>query len=264
MCDTLAAFARFVSGLALWLCVLCPAGALHPAAAQSSYPDKPIRIINPFPAGSPVDYVGRLIANKLELAFGQPVVVESRSGAGGTVGANAVAKSAGDGYTLLVTSPSTLASAPALVKSLAYDPLRDFAGIWAVSSSGLVAVVNPALPIRTLNQSIASGKLRALAILRPKRNGLVPDVPTSTEAGAPGNDTTGWIGLFAPAATPKEITAKLTEVLGSTMNDPDTVRRLVEAGNDNDFLIGDALQRRLADDIRLFAEIVAAAGIKPE
>jgi tripartite-type tricarboxylate transporter receptor subunit TctC len=111
--DTLPAIARFVYGLALWLCVVFPAGALHPAAAQSPYPDKPVRIINPFPAGSPVDYVGRLIANKLELAFGQPVVVESRSGAGGTVGANAVAKSAGDGCTLLVTSPSTLASAPA-------------------------------------------------------------------------------------------------------------------------------------------------------
>src|SRR5437764_563031 len=117
------------------------------AAAENGYPDRPIHIINPFPSGSPVDVIGRLVADRLEKAWGQPVLVESKSGAGGTVGANFVAKSPADGYTLLVTTASTMATAPALYKSLPYDPVRDFAPIWAVKSSGQVVVVNPALPI---------------------------------------------------------------------------------------------------------------------
>ena len=88
------------------------------ARAQAVYPDQPIRIIDPFPSGSPVDVIGRLIADRLEKALGQPVLVESKSGAGGTLGANYVAKSPPDGYTLLVTTGSTLATAPALDRSL--------------------------------------------------------------------------------------------------------------------------------------------------
>ena len=261
----------------------CLVGLTAAAPAQTSYPDKPIRIINPFPAGSPVEFVGRLIAGKLEAAFGQPAVLESRSGAGGTVGANLVAKSAPDGYTLLVTTPSTVATAPALFKSMPYDPVKDFAGIWAVNSGGLVMVVNPAFPAKTVlefiayarahpgevsfassgygttqhlagelfqartgvkllhvpyrggapattdliaghvqvmfdslsntYQSIQSGKLRALMLLRPRRNALFPDLPTAAEAGAPGVETPGWIGLFAPSATPKDVMAKLTATL---------------------------------------------------
>jgi tripartite-type tricarboxylate transporter receptor subunit TctC len=308
--------------------------AAIPSVAQTPYPDKPIRIINPFPAGSPVDFVGRLAANKLEGALGQPALVESRSGAGGTVGANFVAKAPPDGYTLLVTTPSTVATAPALFKSLPYDPLKDFAGLWAVNSGGLVMVVHPSLPVKTLKefiqyvkerpgqvsfassghgttqhlagelfqartgvkllhvpyrggapattdliaghvgvmfdsisntyQNIRAGKLRALAVLRPKRNALFPDLPTATEAGAPGVETSGWVGLFAPSATPKDVLGKLTSTLATTMSEPETVKRLMEAGNDDDFMVGEALQKRLAEDIVLFAEIVEKAGIEKQ
>jgi tripartite-type tricarboxylate transporter receptor subunit TctC len=127
-------------------------------AAAEIYPDRPIRIINPFPSGSPVDVIGRLVADRLEKAWGQPVLVESKSGAGGTVGANFVAKSPTDGYTLLVTSTSPMVSAPALNKSLPYDPVRDFAPIWAVTSSGLAVVVNPALPVKNLVELVAYAK----------------------------------------------------------------------------------------------------------
>src|SRR5215475_14395931 len=135
-------------------------GLAAPSLAQTGYPDKPIKIVNPFPPGSPVDFVGRLVAGKLETTLGQPAVVESRSGAGGTVGANSVAKSAPDGYTLLVTTPSTLATAPALYKSLPYDPRKDFAGIWGVNSGGLLMVVNPALPVKTLAEFIQYARER--------------------------------------------------------------------------------------------------------
>jgi len=304
------------------------------AFGQTVYPDRPIRIVNPFPPGSPVDFVGRLAAGRLEGALGQPVLVESRSGAGGTVGANSVAKSAPDGHTLLVTTPSTLATAPALFKSLPYDPVRDFAGLWGVNSGGLVAVINPSLPVTTLAefiryarerpgqvafassghgttqhlagelfqvrtgvkllhvpyrggapattdlvaghvhvmfdalsnvyQNVNAGKLRALALLRPKRNALFPDLPTAAEAGAPGVETSGWVGLFAPSATPPDVLAKLTGTLAAEMNDPATVKRLLEAGNDHDFMIGEALQKRLIEDVRLFAEIVEKAGIEKQ
>ena len=128
----------------------CSLGVAAVAGADSLSRIAPIKIINPFSAGSPVDFVGRLVANKLEAAWGQPVVVEVRNGAGGTLGANFVAKSPPDGYTLLVTSSSTITSSPVLVKGLPYDPIKDFAPVWAVHSGGLVVVVNPSLPVKTL------------------------------------------------------------------------------------------------------------------
>jgi tripartite-type tricarboxylate transporter receptor subunit TctC len=132
--------------------------AVAPASGQETYPSRTIKIIAPFPAGAPVDSVARLIADRLERAWGQPVVVENRGGGGGIVGTNAVAKSAPDGYTLLLTSTSPIAAAPALNKSMPYDAVKDLAPIWAISASGLVVVVNPALPIKTLTDLVRIGR----------------------------------------------------------------------------------------------------------
>jgi tripartite-type tricarboxylate transporter receptor subunit TctC len=320
-------------GVAAAIIVLC-LWSSAPALAQTSYPDRPIKIVNPFSAGSPVDFVGRLIARKLEAAWGQPVLVEVRSGAGGTLGANSVAKAAPDGYTLLVTSPSTLTSAPVLVKGLPYDPIKDFAPVWAVHSGGLVVTVNPALPVRTLGEfvryarerpgqlafastghgttqhlaaelfmartgvklvhipyrggpaansdlvaghvqvmfdslsntypAIQAGKLRGLALLRPKRSALLPEVPTAVESGVTGVDMVGFLGLFAPAATPPEILQKLTGTLGPAMSDPETIERLIAGGNENEFMLGDVLAKRVADEMKLFIEIAEKAGIQPQ
>jgi tripartite-type tricarboxylate transporter receptor subunit TctC len=134
--------------------VLLALGAPAPALAQTNYPERTIKIINPFSAGSPVDFVGRLVASKLEAAWHQPVVVEVRNGAGGTIGASFVVKSPPDGYTLMVTSASAITSAPVLVKGLPYDPIKDLTPIWAVHSGGLVVVVNPALPVKTLAEFV--------------------------------------------------------------------------------------------------------------
>jgi len=125
-----------------------------PVLAQSGYPNRTIKILAPFPAGAPVDSVARLVADRLEKAWGQPVVVENRPGGGGIVGTNAAAKSAPDGYMLLFTSTSPLAAAPALTKSVPYDAVKDFAPVWAINASGLVVVVNPALPIGTLGELV--------------------------------------------------------------------------------------------------------------
>jgi tripartite-type tricarboxylate transporter receptor subunit TctC len=113
-------------------------------------------------------------------------------------------------------------------------------------------------------QNVNAGKLRALAILRSKRSALFPDLPTAAEAGAPGVETSGWVGIFAPSATPKDVLGKLIGTLETAMRDPATVKRLMDAGNDSDFMVGEVLQKRLVEDVRLFAEIVDKAGIEKQ
>src|SRR4051794_10080112 len=135
------------------------AAALLPRAGLAQvYPDKPVRIINPFPPGSPVDAVGRLMAQRLATVWKEPVLVESKSGAGGTVGAAYVASAHPDGSTLLVTTQSPITVAPLIYKSLTYDPARDFAPVWGIASSGLVIVVTPALQVRTLAELVQYAK----------------------------------------------------------------------------------------------------------
>src|SRR5258705_5573020 len=132
--------------------------AVAPASGQEAYPNRTIKIIAPFPAGAPVDSVARLIADRLERASGQPVVVENRGGGGGIVGTNAVAKSPSDGSSLRLTSTSPIAAAPALNKSVPYDAVKDFGLIWAINASGLVVVVNPGLPIKTLGDLVRAAR----------------------------------------------------------------------------------------------------------
>ena len=127
-------------------------------ALAQSYPAKPIHLIVPFPPGGPTDIVGRLVGHKLAEALGQPVVVDNRPGAGGTVGSSAAAKAAPDGYTLLYGSTSTLAIAPSLYHDLAYDPRTAFAPISLVSRGPIIAAVNAQLPAKTLKDFIALAK----------------------------------------------------------------------------------------------------------
>jgi tripartite-type tricarboxylate transporter receptor subunit TctC len=133
---------------------------LSVAAASVSaqgYPDKPVKLVVPFPPGGPTDIVGRLVAQKLAEGIGQPVVVENRPGAGGTVGSTAVARAPADGYTLLYGS-TTLAIAPSLYRDLAYDPRTAFAPISLVSRGPIIAAVNAQLPAKTLKDFIALAK----------------------------------------------------------------------------------------------------------
>jgi tripartite-type tricarboxylate transporter receptor subunit TctC len=136
---------------------------LAPAAAQP-YPSKPIRIIVPFPAGGIADVYGRLIAADLTAAWGQPVVVENRTGAGGNIGADLVAKSPPDGYTLVMGSIGTHAINVTLFAKLPYDPVRDFAAISPVLEADGLLVVHPSVP--------ASSVPELIALARAKPNGL--------------------------------------------------------------------------------------------
>lgn len=122
---------------------------------QQSYPEKAIRVISPFPPGGAADTLARALAQKMTESFGRPVVVENRVGAGGTIGTNAVAKAAPDGYTMLLGNVSTLAIAPSLYTKLPYDPAQDFSPITLVGMSPLVFAVHPSVPARTLKELIA-------------------------------------------------------------------------------------------------------------
>ncbi len=127
--------------------------ALSPAAALSAeYPTKPITMIVPFPAGGVVDVIGRLVADRIGKSLGQPVVVENRVGAGGTIGAAQVANAQPDGYTLLMGGAATNVFGPAMYRKLPYDPVRSFEPITHISAEPLVLVVNPALPVKSYKE----------------------------------------------------------------------------------------------------------------
>jgi tripartite-type tricarboxylate transporter receptor subunit TctC len=240
-----------------------------------------IRLIVPFPAGGPTDIVARPFAQLLGDALKSVIVIDNRGGAGGSLGADAVAKSAPDGRTLLMGTVGTHAINPSLYKKLAYDAERDFTPIALVAMAPVAIVVHPSLPVKTvadlvtlarsmpgkLNfgsagagtpghltgemfkgaaginlqhvpyrgsapavtdllggqlqimfdplQSVLSnvqgGRLRALAISSSKRSPILPDVPTITESGYGGFETTAWWGVFAPAKLP----ADMAQTLGS-------------------------------------------------
>ncbi|HTO51513.1 MAG TPA: tripartite tricarboxylate transporter substrate binding protein [Burkholderiales bacterium] len=135
--------------------VVAAAGvALATAAFAQPYPSKPIRFVVPFPPGGPLDIMGRAIAQKLADVWGQPVVVDNRPGAGGGIGAEIVAKSPGDGYTLLMGAVSTHAINPSLYAKVPYDPQKDFVPVALVAQVPNILVVNPSLPVQSVKELI--------------------------------------------------------------------------------------------------------------
>jgi tripartite-type tricarboxylate transporter receptor subunit TctC len=132
--------------------------AVSQAAAQG-YPARPVRLVLPFAAGGLVDVPGRILAQKLSEALGQPVVVENRPGAGSTIGADAVAKAKPDGHTLMITSTTHVISAN-LYRQLPYDALRDFTMVMKLAEGPYVLVVHPGLGVRTVAELVAAAKAR--------------------------------------------------------------------------------------------------------
>jgi tripartite-type tricarboxylate transporter receptor subunit TctC len=135
-----------------------------PASAQTAPSGKPITMVVPFPPGPSLDLVARLTGAKLAEALGQPVVVENRTGANGTLGANAVARAAPDGHTLLFTTASTHVTAVHLMKSLPYDPVKDFTPIVAAVEPVTCLIVNSALPVSSIGELVAYAKARPGAL----------------------------------------------------------------------------------------------------
>jgi tripartite-type tricarboxylate transporter receptor subunit TctC len=128
------------------------------AAWSQSWPNKPVRLVIPFPAGGSTDIVGRLIGDKLTQSLGQPFVIDNRAGAGGTTGSDVVAKAAPDGYTILMGTSSTHAIAPSLYGKLPYDPSKDFSPVSLLGVATILLVTHPAVPAKSVGELIALAK----------------------------------------------------------------------------------------------------------
>ena len=300
--------------------------------AQDRYPSKPIRLVVPFPAGGSTDIIGRLVGQKLSERLGQPVVVENRGGAGGTIGTENAAKSPPDGYTLLLSTTSTLAVAPAAYSKLPYDPVRDFAPISLVAITPYLLVVNTDvkandlagfvalaksqpgklnyasaghgttthLAMEMLNQAAGidvvhipfkgnapaevgvlsgevqalfgsmpallqqtkAGKLRPLAVGSSARSPALPDVPTVAESGYKGFEATLWLGVSAPAGTPKPVLDRLETELRAIVAMPDFRDGLAKNGADPISNSSAEFAKLIDAEIARYGKAVKAANIK--
>jgi tripartite-type tricarboxylate transporter receptor subunit TctC len=140
-----------------WILLLAALATAATAQAQG-YPSKPVKLVVPFPAGSATDQVARVVGQELQAALGQPFVVDNKPGAQGTIAAEGVAKSAPDGYTLMVSTNTPQAAAPALFKELRYDPVKDFQPIARLGTISFMLMVAPEFPAKTLKEFLAHAK----------------------------------------------------------------------------------------------------------
>lgn len=267
-----------------------------------NYPDRPIRVIVPVPAGGTPDVVARMVAPGLSSLLGQQLVIDNRGGAGGLIGGELAARAIPDGYTLFFSSPGSLTILPHLQKNVAYDTLRDFAPVSLVSIGPFLLITHPTVPAKTVKellalakaepgklnyasagngaanhlamelfksmagvnithipykgapqaitdliggsvnlmfnsippvlQHIKSGRLKLLGVSSAKRSPQLPDVPTVSEAGVPDYESITWFGLLAPAKTPKQIVARLNELMVKVVRAPEMRSQLEIQGYD--------------------------------
>ena len=300
-------------------------------AAQTAYPNKPIRVIVPFAAGSTTDIIARAVADKMGASMGQTLIIDKRGGARGTIGQAAVASAAPDGYTIMVHSSSHTVS-PSTFAKLPFDTLTDFAGITPISSTPNVLVIAPSKNIKTLAELLAAakakpggmnfasagqgsathlnaekfklatkidalnipfkgsaeavtevlsgrvdyyfspiapvigqiknGQLLALAVGSPKRATALPNVPTTAEAGVPGSEFNFWIGMMAPAKTPKDIINRLSDEVVKALATPEVKERFAALGADAWTLKPEQFDAYIKEEIKTNAVLVKAAGLE--
>jgi tripartite-type tricarboxylate transporter receptor subunit TctC len=304
-----------------------------PLHGLAQFPARAVHVVVPFPAGGPTDILSRVLAQKLAERWRQPVVVDNKPGAGGAIGSEFVAKSAPDGYTLVMATSSTHSIGPALQK-LPYDPVRDFAPVSQVSNATNVLLVSPRLGVASVKELIAlarsrpgqlnfassgigtiphltgelfkasagvdlqhvpykgtglsipdlangqvavlfdsivtaltyvkSGSVRALAISSPKRTPLAPELPTMAESGVQGFEAETWFGLFAPAATPRDIVARISADTAAALGSADVRERFAAAGAEPVGGTPEQLAARLRTDAEKWARLIASAKIRVE
>ncbi|WP_440107544.1 Bug family tripartite tricarboxylate transporter substrate binding protein [Acidovorax sp. BL-A-41-H1] len=314
-------------------CLALAAGVVLSLTAHAqAFPSKPVRIVIGFPAGGPLDQHARLLTDKLQGVLGQPVVLDYKAGAGGTVGAQDVMKATPDGHTLMLANTGVMVINPGLYSRLPYATLKDFVPIARTAMQPLALLVNPNVPAKTLPEFMAyakarpgqvnfgsagnggishlvpemfktatglfmvhipyrgsapaftdlmggqvqfmaesipqaaayhkQGKVRALAVTSRERNPALPDVPTVIESGIKGFEVVGFYGFLAPAGTPKDVVAKLSDAFGQVMQMPDVRNRMVSQGADPAFLGSDDFAKFLAAEMPRWADAVKKSGAK--
>jgi tripartite-type tricarboxylate transporter receptor subunit TctC len=314
------------------LLALCLAAVAWTAGAQP-FPSKPIRIIVPFTPGSATDTMARPVADKLASAFGQPVIVENRPGAGGTIGIAALAKSPADGYTLAVVSTGHVVN-PVLYANLPYDTLKDVSGVAPIAGQPCVLVVSPQLGVKTVKELVAAakakpgqlnyatagtgsaahicaekfrvaagidavhvplkgspesltetmggrtqytwtplstavgqikdGRLLALAVSTAKRSPQFPEIPTIAEAGLPKAEFNFWVGMLAPAGTPREVLNRINAEVQKALAAPDLKERLANLGNEPMFMSPTEFDAFLKEEYTVLGDVMRAAGVKAQ
>jgi tripartite-type tricarboxylate transporter receptor subunit TctC len=316
---------RLGPALALMACLFATTTVPAAPSLAQDYPSRPVKILVPFGAGGPADVTARQIGSILQESFGQPFVVENRTGAGGVIGTVEAAKSPPDGYTLLMMSNTQTAN-ESLVPQRKYELMRDLAPIAPINYSDLVIVVHPGVPAKTLQEfialakaqpgklnyassgqgtpyhmagelfkamagidvlhvpyrnsgearsgviggqvqmmidavpamapNIAENQVRALATTGKTRSAVLADVPTASEAGVPGYEATIWLGLMAPAGTPKAIIDKLNAAVNAAVKRPDIVKLWTQQGAVPMSMTPEEFDKFLRGDIVKWAEVV--------
>jgi tripartite-type tricarboxylate transporter receptor subunit TctC len=302
-------------------------------AWAQAYPARPVRILVPYPPGGATDVMARTVAQKLGETWPQAAVVENKPGASGTVGSEIVAKSAPDGYTLLMQGTQHSINL-SLYKQLPYDTLRDFAPVAYVASAPFLLVLHPSVPANTVGELIAyikarpgglnygssgvgggahlageifktsagvqlthipykgaapamadllggqvtmvfdpiptsitqvrAGRIKAVAITSAKRSALMPELPTVAESGLPGFEVVAWFGLYAPAATPKDIVAKLNVDVNRVLQLPEVKEKFAALGAESMPMNTDQFALYLRAEIAKFAKAIKDSGATAE
>jgi tripartite-type tricarboxylate transporter receptor subunit TctC len=310
--------------------LVCALSLMSMAAFAQPYPVRPVRVIVPSQAGGGADIVARNIGQKLTEALGQQFVVDNRIG---ITGAEIVAKSPPDGYTLMFTT-SALAVRASVYHKLPYDTAKDFAPITQALSQSNVLLLHPAVPAKNVKELVAlakarpgelnygsggnatsnhlagelfkllakidvvhipyrgvplsitdlvggrvqyifsspvsalpqvkEGRLRLIAVTTPKRTPALPDIPTIAEAGVPGYEFTGWMGMFAPAGTPKLIVERLHTGSVQALRLPEMTRRLQIEGAEPVGSTPAAFTVFLKEEIVRWTQVVRDAKVKAD
>jgi len=320
--------ARTLAALALALALALPG-----TATAQSWPARTVRIVVPFAAGGPADIYARAIAEKLSQSLGQSFVVEDKPGGGSIVGTDTVAKSAPDGYTLLMMS-NTHTVNESLIPDKPFVLLRDFVPVAPVNSSDLLMVVHPSVPAATVAEFVAlakagpgklnyassgpgtpyhmagelfkamagvdvvhvpykgssgartdilggqvqmmfdaittmaphvrSGKLKALGSTGRVRSTVLPEVPTVSEAGVAGYEAVIWLGVLAPAGTPKAIVERLNAEITRITSAPEMREAWAKQGATAMAMTTEEFGRYLREDIEKWARVVKLSGAKAD
>ncbi len=232
------------------------------------YPVKAVRIIVPFAPGGPNDLAVRPVAQKLYEFLGQPFVIDYRAGANGIIGCDLVAKSAPDGYTMVVISSSFSINSSSYAK-LPFDPIRDFTPVGSLATSDIIFVVNPTVPVKSVREFVAlakadPGKVRVLAIASARRARALPDAPTFAESGYPEVQVDTRYGLLAPAATPSATIARLEAAIAKALATPEVREQYAALSLDPAPLSAQDSATYLRDEILRWRKVVIAAKLQPQ
>jgi len=298
---------------------------------SQTYPNKPIRFVVAFTAGSATDIIARAVGDVMSASLGQQIIIENKPGAGGTIAAGQVAKTDADGYTFLVHS-SGHALNPFIYSNLSYDTLKDLKGVATLGATPNVLVVSPSKPWKTAADLVAaakakpgelnfasagvgsathlnaekfnlaahiqalhvpykgtpeansdviggradwffsplgsvlslvqSGKLKALAVSTPKRTSLLPNVPTTLEAGIPDSDYVLWVGLLAPSGVPADIVKRMNDEVAKALQTKEVKERFAKLGAEPLIMTPEAFNTYIRNEMVVAYRISKAANLK--